>query len=219
MFKYFIIFTSIIIIHEFGHLIIALLFKWKVEKLIILPFGGITIFNEKIDKPLYQEFLIAIAGPLFQIIFYYLYKDNYIFSYLNKTILLFNLLPIYPLDGSKIINIISNMFISFKYSHIFTIFISITTTILILLSIYLYNLNLLLILILLFIIKEIFNEIKKHNFYFNKFLLERYLYKNKYKKTKIISNIKKMKKQTTHIFSLNNKYYNESYILSKRFDK
>ena len=72
-FKNFIIFSSIIIVHELGHIIGAIIFKWKIDRVILLPFGGITIFQENIDKSLKEEFIIAILGPLLQLVFYFLY--------------------------------------------------------------------------------------------------------------------------------------------------
>ena len=215
-FKNFIIFSSIIIVHELGHIIGAIIFKWKIDRVILLPFGGITIFQENIDKSLKEEFIIAILGPLLQLVFYFLYSGNSIFNQYNLIILLFNLLPIYPLDGSKIVNILFNEFISFKRSHILTIITSFITLLVVILSI---KYNLLLYLILLFIVLEIIKEINKHNYYFNRFLLERYLYNNEYSKSKIIDNIKKMKKQTKHIFKINNKYFTEREIIRNLFDK
>lgn len=215
-FKNFIIFSAIIIVHELGHILGAIIFKWKIDKIILLPFGGITIFQEDIDKSLKEEFIIAILGPLLQLTFYFLYRNNQIFNYYNLIILLFNLLPIYPLDGSKIVNILFNKFISFKKSHIVTIIISLLTLVIIILSI---RYNILLYLILLFIVLEVFKEITKHNYYFNRFLLEKYLYNYNYKNKKIINNIKKMKKQTNHIFKINNKYYTEREIMRNLFDK
>ena len=212
-FKNFIIFSSIIIVHELGHIIGALIFKWKIEKIILLPFGGITIFNENIDKSLKEEFIIAILGPLFQLMFYLLYKDNLIFNYYNLAILLFNLLPIYPLDGSKIFNVLFNLFLPYKLSHILSIILSFIFITLIIS----YKIDISLILI--FIIIELFKEILKHKYYFNKFLLERYLYDYNYKKHKTINDIKKMKKQTKHIFKINNKFYTEKEIIKNMFDK
>ena len=212
-FKNFIIFSSIIIVHELGHIIGALIFKWKIEKIILLPFGGITIFNENIDKSLKEEFIIAILGPLFQFIFYLLYKDNEIFNYYNIAILLFNLLPIYPLDGSKIFNVLFNLFLLYKLSHMLSIILFFIFIVLIIL----YKIDIFLILI--FIIIELFKEIIKHKYYFNKFLLERYLNNNNYKKHKVIKKITNMKKQTKHIFKINNKFYTEKEIIKNLFDK
>ncbi len=199
-----------------GHIVGSIIYKWQIDKVILLPFGGITIFKENIDKSLKEEFMIAILGPLFQLIFYFIYKENPIFNYYNLVILLFNLLPIYPLDGSKIINILFNAFLSFKKSHILTIIISVIAMFFIVL---INKYNLLLYLIFLFISLEIIKEINKHNYYFNRFLLERYLYDNNYKKKRTISDIRKMCKQTKHIFKINNEYYTEKKIIHNLFDK
>lgn len=217
-FKNFIIFTSIILIHELGHFLTALFFKWNIDKVIILPFGGITIFKEHLDKPLLQELLIALAGPLFQIIFLIVFKNNVIFINYNIAILLFNLLPIYPLDGSRILNVILNKFISFKYSHIVSLVISYIFIILILFMAISFS-NALFIFIMMFIILEVFKETIKHKYYFNKFLLERYLYNFNFKKIKNISKITQMKKQTKHIFKVGKMYYTEREIIRKIFDK
>lgn len=218
-FKQFIIFTSIIIVHELGHIIGALIFKWNIEKVILLPFGGITIFNEKIDKSLKEEFIIAILGPLFQIIFFFFFKDNYTFNLYNKIILIFNLIPIVPLDGSKILNVMLNKYISFKKSHLITIYISLVIVLFFLIIIFKYNFNLITLLILFFILKEVLIDFKKHKYYINKFLLEKYLYKTNYKNKKIIKNVNQMKKQTNHIIKYKNKYYFECDVLTKMFDK
>lgn len=216
-FKNFIIFTSIIIVHELGHLVSAIHYKWKIEKVILLPFGGITIFNEKIDKSLKEEFIIASSGVLFQFIFFLIYKDNKIFLHYNYFLFIFNLLPIIPLDGAKIMNIIFNKMLSFKYSHILTIVISFIS--LFILSYCSIRVELLFLLILLFLYISVFKEVMKHDYYFNKFLLERYLYQNSYKREKTIKKVEQMKKQTKHLFLIGDRYYTEREIMLKRFDK
>ena len=69
-------------------------FKWKIEKVIILPFGALTIFNVDLNSKIYEEFLICIMGPLFQLIFtfifYYFTNNDVIFNY-SFSILFFNL--------------------------------------------------------------------------------------------------------------------------------
>lgn len=215
-FKNFIIFSAIIIVHETGHIVGAWIFKWKIDKVILLPFGGITIFKENIDKSLKQELIIALLGPLFQILFYLIFKDNAAFNHYNMAILLFNLLPIYPLDGSKILNIFFNELVSFKKSHILTIVVSEITLFFLLFK---TRINLLLLLILFFLIVEIIKEIVKHKYYFNRFLLERYLYNYNYKKRKTITKLTQMKKQTKHLFKIGNIYHSEKEVIKKLFDK
>ena len=216
-FKVFFFFTIIIIIHELGHILSALYYNWQIEKIIILPFGALTIFHEKLNKPLKEEFIILIMGPLFQIIFtYFFVKNNNLLNYSNL-ILAFNLLPIHPLDGSKLLNIILNKLTNFKKSHIITIYISFITIIIIVIK---ENFNLIFTIILLFITIKVVDEYKNHNIIFNKFLLERYTNKFNFKKKKIIKgiNLNKMKRDYKHIFYTNNHYHSEKEILKKKFD-
>ena len=63
--------------HELGHILISLLFKWKIYKIIILPFGGLTKYNEIINRPLIEEFLVSISGILLQLIFFYLHQLSF----------------------------------------------------------------------------------------------------------------------------------------------
>ena len=213
-FKYFTLFMLFVIIHELGHIIIALLYKWNIEKILILPFGAITFFNEKINKPLLEEFLISIFGIIFQLIFYFfinIYINDLIIDKINIFLLLFSIIPIYPLDGSKIINIIFNKFFSFQFSHKLSIILSI---LLIINFIFIYKNNLFLILSFIFLIKNIIYEIKNHKYIIKKFLLERYIYYFNFKKIKKIKKIKQMKRDYNHI--INNK--KERKILSKLFD-
>ena len=194
----------------------GLFFKWKIENVIILPFGGITIFNEKVDMPLIEEFLIAIAGPLFQIIFYMCFRTNILFNNYNIAVLCFNLLPIFPLDGSKMINILLNKLFPFKMSHKISLILSIVFVIF---AFFYLKYSIFFVFALLLILLEVFKEISKHSYYFNKFLLERYLYPHHFKHVKYITKITHMKRQTSHIFKVDNDYYLESEIMRKTFDK
>ena len=72
LFKNVIMFTSIIFIHELGHFLMAKYFKWNIDKIYFYPYGGYTKFNDYLNRPLYQELLIMLAGPLFQIIYYFI---------------------------------------------------------------------------------------------------------------------------------------------------
>lgn len=220
-FKDFILINILIIFHEIGHITIASFFDYKIDRIVIYPFGGITIFNDLINRPLYQEFLIAISGPLYQIVLYYLcmmiYPSQLLTNY-HYALLAFNLLPIYPLDGSKILNLFINKFISFNLSHIMSIIISIIFLILSIEVILKLNYNTFLIIILLLLTIDIYKEIRNHKVLFNKFLLERHLYNIKLKKIKVVNNIKQMKRDYCHVFLKDNKLIKEKEILSKLFD-
>ena len=84
-FRFLIYFMVLIIVHELGHIMISLLFKWNIDKIIILPFGGLIKYNEIINRPLIEEFLIAISGIIFQYIFYLLVKDFIDYKYFKTS--------------------------------------------------------------------------------------------------------------------------------------
>lgn len=218
-FKLIMYFTLLILVHESGHIIVSLLFKWNIDKIIILPFGGMIKYNELINRKLLEEFLIAISGVIFQYIFFLIFKNivNYkYFSFINYFIIIFNLIPIYPLDGSKILNVLFNKITTFKNSILLTL---ITSYILILmLTFVLFSINKLGILIIYILFKETTKLYNEKEVIFNKFLLERNLYEFKFKRKKTINSIYQMKKNYKHLFKINNKYITEKYYLKKMFD-
>jgi len=221
LFRDFVYITIIILVHEAGHVIGALYYKWKIDKIIILPFGGITLFNELLNRKIKEEYIILILGPLFQIIFYLILLllniENNLYKNYNYFILLLNLLPILPLDGSKLLNIIFNKFFSFKQSHLLSIYISFITILLIIISCFFYS-NLVIFIFVIFLFTKVIDEIKKHNYILNKFFYERYYYNLNFKKNKIIKglNINKMFRDYKHVFYCN-KYYTEKEILKRKF--
>ena len=106
------------IIHELGHLLAGLLLGMKPQKLEIMPYGISVSFklipkdyNRKIKNGNILELkkiLVAISGPLTNLVIIIIslqLKFN-VFSmlmiiYSNLVLILFNLLPIYPLDGGR----------------------------------------------------------------------------------------------------------------------
>ena len=212
-------FMLLILIHELGHILVSKIFSWKIDKIIILPLGAFTKFNEPLNRPLIEEFLIAISGVIFQFIVFLLIK-NYIdykyFNYINYFIITFNLLPIYPLDGAKVLNIILNVFTSYNSSIIITyivsyIFIFLTT-------ILFFRINKIIILVLFLLLIDVYKLNKQRKVLFNKFLLERYLNNYNFKHEKIIKNAKSMKREYRHIFNIGCKYVTEKEFLNKMFD-
>lgn len=212
-FKRYLIFMIIILIHELGHITTAIMYKWKIEEVIILPFGGITKFQELINKPIYQEFIIAIMGIVFQLLFCYNLSKQY-----NFLIILFNLLPIYPLDGSKILNLLMNKLSNFKFSYLFTIFVSYFFLFFLFFITIMFR-DLLFLMTLFSLFLQLNKIYKNKEIYINKFYLERYLYSISFKRSKIIKNINQMKRDYIHIFNYLGKYLTEKEILGKLFDK
>ena len=175
--NYVIIFFLIIITHELGHIIMLKLLGYKVTKIILYPMGGIITTNININISSNKLFLISISGILMQLVLYLIVPvslNNYeLFLNLNKMLIIYNLLPVYPLDGYKIYlsilervvpySIAIKLFYGISFISIFILFYYTKS---IIIFIYLYYLNI--------------SYILNYKYYMHKFLLERYLYKFKY---------------------------------------
>lgn len=226
LFKNTIFFTSIIFVHELGHFLIAKLLGWNVEKIYFYPYGGYTKFNGDLNKPKKEELLIMLMGPIFQIVFYILISkfltinELALFKNYHYSILIFNLLPIYPLDGGKLLNIIINYFSSFRRSFRLTMFISYlgVLTIIFVFILKKTSLSLSLVLVLILVISKLTSELRKEKYYFNKFLLERYLNKYNFSKVKVIKGINDMSRDYKHVIFYNSKTISEKDLLQKHFN-
>lgn len=208
-FKHYIIMMLIIFIHEIGHILLGYIFKFKIIKIVILPFGCITYFKTELNTKTYKELIVAISGPIFQIIgsiILYTITQNDLVLFFNKIILILNLIPIIPLDGSKIIESILFKICSYYNTLKINEIISIITIFIITIYI-IFNFNFLVIIwIILLIIENLKNhELIKYKFYI--FLKERYnnYYSLPYLYIKEI-NIKKIKKDYKTIFKNNTNY-------------
>ena len=110
------------IIHELGHVLMGLIMGGKIEKIEIMPLGlsvsfkiNIDDYNKKIKKGnilQLKKIAIAAAGPLTNLVILLIVLNtninfkivsNEILAYANILIILFNMLPIYPLDGGRIL--------------------------------------------------------------------------------------------------------------------
>lgn len=107
-FKMYIMIMSLLFIHELGHIIMGKLLKWDISKVVILPFGCITYFKTELNVRLKEELLVVMMGPLFQIIgatIYYYFTQDDLFLFYHQMLLIINLIPIIPLDGSKLLQV------------------------------------------------------------------------------------------------------------------
>ena len=222
-------FTSLIIIHEFGHVIVAAMYKYKIKKITVYPYGGITEFDTLVNTKIENDLLISISGIIFQSVYFYailfLYRRGIIreytynlFSTYHNSMLSFNILPIIPLDGSKIINLILSKHLNLNFSNNLTVVISFVTLSMILIC-GIYEKNYSMFMVVFVLLQNIWNYYKKIEYVYNKFILERYLYNIKYKNIKVIENKNKMYKNKTHLFKINNNLVEEREFLSNFFDK
>ena len=224
-----IVFTSIIIVHEMGHYFVSYLFGYEVEKIIIYPYGGLLKLNTMVNTNIYKDLIVAISGLLMQCIYFYfiffLYKYGIVREYIynlfylyHRSMLLFNILPIIPLDGSKIINLILSKYFNFNLANRLTVFISFITIIIVLVTnMCEYNYSLLLTIGVL--LQNIYNFYSDISFVYNRFLIERYLYNINYKDKIIIEDKDKMFKNKMHLFNINGKFFEERDYLNIFFKK
>ena len=222
--NYSLIILMIILCHELGHIITIKLFHYKINKIEIFPFGGVIKLEKDLNTPVYKELLIAVSGIIMQLILFLIMPNilssyNYdIFRKYNLAIMLFNLLPIIPLDGSIILNAFLNKFIAFKNSLLVSSIVSMVMIALYISFNYWYSLNNYFI-VSLFLLKT-FKYIKEREYLFNKFLLERYLnnYNFKYLSTKE-GNLDILKIDTYQYFKDKKKVISEKEMLKERFNK
>ena len=204
----------------------AITYKWNLSNITIYPFGGCVKFDDKINRSIKEEFIILICGPIAQLLFFFFlcflsskglitYRNLKLIENYNYTLLIFNLLPIYPLDGGRILNLVLNYFFPYKKSNLVVIFISVT---IIFISLFFYrDINYILMIILLF--TEIIIYFKRQNYLYNRLLLERYINPIRFKKFKIIDNKDSMYKDKRHIILYKNKYITEKDYLNRRFKR
>ena len=115
----------LVFLHEWGHTFVAYLFGYHIEYIEIFPFGGVAKITESIGVDPWQEIIIAAAGPFtsfmlaligYQLSFFLSAENDLIafFIMANLVIGFFNLLPIIPLDGGRILRAYLAYFVGFK---------------------------------------------------------------------------------------------------------
>jgi Zn-dependent protease len=114
-------------LHEFGHIAMARRFGIRTPEVILSPIGGIASL-EKIPEQPRQELLVAIAGPLVNVAIALLLMVVFgisLSSYttagfetatlaerlfiVNVTLVLFNLIPAFPMDGGRMLRAVLAM--------------------------------------------------------------------------------------------------------------
>lgn len=133
-------------LHEMGHLVAGIILGMKPEKIEIKPFGFSISFklttkdyNKKVKKANLLEIkkiIVALAGPITNLIIIMIALNitenlwqTLIIIYTNILIILFNILPIYPLDGGRILKGILHIFLGRKKAIQYSDAISFTTAV------------------------------------------------------------------------------------------
>lgn len=136
------IFILIILLHELSHAITALLLGKKVKKITITMIGGVVEIKGHYSTFL-KEFLINISGILMNIFLLIIarnIKDMYYQKLIvdfNRLMILINILPIYPLDGFRLIDdIVYSYYSSYKAMKIINLISLIFSFLFLLIGIY-----------------------------------------------------------------------------------
>lgn len=219
-FNFLLLHYLVALIHELFHYITAKFLNVEVEEITFLPIGFYLKINGLEDYSFIKQLLVLISGPLsfffsflvlrilynLDLISIYGYKEGLIS---NNFILIFNLLPIYPLDGSKIIELLLTPFFNEYKLRVIRIILSLLT--LVIASSYLLSLGEFIVMIFLFI-TTIVSLVKLKKDYIL-YLLSRMTKKNK-RKIKMNSK-KEIYRLKDNYFLENNKILNEKEIISQ----
>ena len=223
-FEYTFLTIIIIIVHEMGHFLTGYFLKLKVKEISLFMFGGVTIFDEDLNLNIFKELLVVVMGPVVQMLFYmivyYLYTKGFVsvntmkkVSTINLILLEFNLLPILPLDGAKILNNILDLMLSYDLAHK----VSLAVSFLALPLVFLFDNKLIIILVFVSLLMRLFEEINWHKFRINKLLLERKLKGIKFKKVREFESLTKVKRNVTYYRFINGiKTYDYQYNFSTK---
>lgn len=180
------LFLMIVVIHELGHAVAASYLSWRVKRISLLPFGGVAELDEHGNRPIKEEAIVILAGPLQHIwmmgLTFLLFQFSLIspelyqkFIEFNIMVLIFNLLPIWPLDGGKLMYLWLSLREAFPVAHRKTMVLSSVSLLLFTLTVIViqpFNLNLWV--IIAFLAFSLYFEWKQSRYVFVRFLLERY---------------------------------------------
>lgn len=215
--NYLVYFLIIIIFHELGHIIMIKILKYKIEEIKIYPFGGVIKTNINYNINSNKLFLISISGIMMQLLLFLIIpkynSNNYeVFKLLNSSLIIFNLIPIKPSDGSKILESFLERIINYRKMQI----LSIITSIISLFLLFIFTKN-----IIIFVVLYILNMqiILNFKYIINKFKLERYLYPIKYSKIIYVKDENNIYKSRNNHIKWYNNYIEESDYFQRKFSQ
>lgn len=85
-------------LHELGHLTMLLICGGRPKGLTFSYYGFALRYEDNL--PRFREAVVIISGPLVNLLLYFVFKND-----VNLILFLLNILPVYPLDGGRILKL------------------------------------------------------------------------------------------------------------------
>lgn len=238
----------IVFMHELGHVAAAMYYGWSITRLTILPFGGVVELDPPGRENAREEFWITISGPLMNGLMLSItallhiaglltWEQARFFAIGNASIALFNLLPLYPLDGGRLLQLMLSLHLPFRKAIKSSLYISLSFIVLLFLLSFTYiTIGVQLWIILPYLVIMIILELRRLPYRFMNFLLARHatdksaIQPTAYVEAKPEQTIRQateqMYRHRYHLFKLAGKisvkkstYFGERRILSEMFDE
>lgn len=120
----------LVCIHELFHFVFARIYYFDIEKVEVLPFGAFLSLRDYGMHHIVEELVTIMAGLSSHFFLYFIimsFGGNSFLLMMNMMIFIFNVLPIYPLDGSKILLLVFSTFMDYQKAIRLQIKVSILT--------------------------------------------------------------------------------------------
>ena len=115
-----------VILHELAHYLAARYFGYTGFDIELLPVGARIYLKELEEASINEDIIISLAGPAMNLILallFYCFK-NYELFYSNFALGIINIIPLTPLDGSRVLKNVLQKKFNYRKANILSIYVS-----------------------------------------------------------------------------------------------